>query len=94
MDWGLGQAGSKRWGLRNTLLISHEDPWPYYVAVVMDFVLRLAWVARYLEGRLVFTDMVLTLELVEVCMYMRESIIMLFSSTCLVPGMAFALGVQ
>ena len=41
-----------------------------------------------------FTDMVLTLELVEVCMYMRESIIMLFSSTCLVPGMAFALGVQ
>ncbi|CAN0254222.1 unnamed protein product [Laminaria digitata] len=66
MDWGLGQTGSKRWGLRNTLLISHEDPWPYYVAVVMDFVLRLAWVARFLEGRLPFTDMVLTLELVEV----------------------------
>ena len=80
MDWGLGQAGSKRWGLRNTLLINHEDPWPYYVAVVMDFVLRLAWVARFLEGRLAFTDTVLTLELVEVRTAVQVVTIVLFVS--------------
>lgn len=66
MDWGLGQAGSRKWGLRNTLLISHEEPWPYYLAVVVDLVLRLAWLLRLMEGRFRYTDMVLTLELVEV----------------------------
>lgn len=70
MDWGLVQTGSKRWGLRNTLLISHEDPWPYYAAVVLDLLLRLTWLTRFLgtDGRLGATDMVLTLELVEVCL--------------------------
>ncbi len=66
MDWGLVQPGSRRWGLRNTLLISHEDPWPYYAAVAVDLVLRLAWLSRLAEGRFQSTDMVLTLELVEV----------------------------
>lgn len=66
MDWGLGQPGSRRRGLRNTLLISHEDPWPYYAAVGVDLVLRLAWVARLADGRFRYMDMVLTLELVEV----------------------------
>lgn len=66
MDWGLGQRGSRRWGLRNTLLICHEAPWPYYVAVAVDLVLRLTWVARLVEGRFRSVDMVLTLELVEV----------------------------
>lgn len=66
MDWGLCQAGSRRWGLRNTLLISHEDPWPYYAAVAMDLVLRLTWIARLAEGWFPLTDMVLTLELIEV----------------------------
>lgn len=66
MDWGLGQVGAKRCGLRNTLLISHEDPWPYYVAIALDFVLRLTWLARLGRGWAGFTDVVLTLELVEV----------------------------
>lgn len=66
MDWGLGQAGSRKWGLRNTLLISHEEPWPYYLAVVADLVLRLAWLLRLMEGRFRHMDMVLTLEVVEV----------------------------
>lgn len=66
MDWGLAQAGSKRWGLRNTLLISHEDPWPYYAAVCLDLVLRLTWLVRLVEGHFRYTDLVLTLELVEV----------------------------
>ena len=66
MDWGLLQPGSRRWGLRNTLLINHEDPWPYYAAVAVDLVLRLAWLSRLAEGRFQSMDMVLTLELVEV----------------------------
>lgn len=66
MDWGLGQTGSRTWGLRNTLLISHEEPWPYYLAVVADLVLRLSWLLRLKEGRFGHVDMVLTLELVEV----------------------------
>ncbi|CAM9514062.1 unnamed protein product [Pylaiella littoralis] len=66
MDWGLGQTGSRTWGLRNTLLISHEEPWPYYLAVVVDLVLRLSWLLRLKEGRFGHVDMVLTLELVEV----------------------------
>ncbi|CAN0436450.1 unnamed protein product, partial [Ectocarpus fasciculatus] len=66
MDWGLGQRGSRRWGLRNTLLICHEAPWPYYVAVAVDLVLRLTWVARLAEGHFRSVDMVLTLELLEV----------------------------
>ncbi|CAM9848145.1 unnamed protein product [Ectocarpus sp. 6 AP-2014] len=66
MDWGLGQRGSRRWGLRNTLLICHEAPWPYYVAVAVDLVLRLTWVARLAEERFRSVDMVLTLELVEI----------------------------
>ena len=66
MDWGLGQPGSRKWGLRNTLLISHEDPWPYYAAVAVDLMLRLAWLLRLADGRFRYTDMVLTLELVEV----------------------------
>lgn len=71
MDWGLWQAGSKRWGLRNTLLISHEEPWPYYAAVAMDFLLRLTWLARLHKGWMGFTDLVLTLELIEVLHRMR-----------------------
>lgn len=66
MDWGLGQPGSRKWGLRNTLLISHEEPWPYYAAVAVDLVLRLAWLTRLADGRFQYVDMVLTLELVEV----------------------------
>ncbi|CAM9969787.1 unnamed protein product, partial [Hapterophycus canaliculatus] len=66
MDWGLAQPGSRKRGLRNTLLISHEDPWPYYAAVAVDLLLRLTWIARLIEGRFRYTDMVLTLELVEV----------------------------
>lgn len=66
MDWGLAQPGSRKWGLRNTLLINHEDPWPYYAAVSVDLLLRLTWVVRLVEGRFRYTDMVLTLELVEV----------------------------
>lgn len=75
MDWGLGQPGSRKWGLRNTLLISHEDPWPYYVAVGVDLMLRLAWLTRLVDGRFRYTDMVLTLELVEVrcCLPMKVS---------------------
>ena len=66
MDWGLGQPGAKRWGLRNSLLISPEDPWPYYVAVGLDFVLRLTWLARLADGWFRYRDLVLTLELIEV----------------------------
>lgn len=66
MDWGLGQAGAKRWGLRNTLLVSRNAAWPYYAAIALDLVLRLAWVAKLMEKGLARTDLVLTLELVEV----------------------------
>lgn len=66
MDWGLAQAGSKRCGLRNTLLISHEHPWPYYTAIAADFLLRLTWLARLRTGWGAYTDVALVLELVEV----------------------------
>lgn len=66
MDWGLMQPGAKKWGLRNTLLINHDNPWPYYAAMVMDLLMRLTWLARRHKGWMGFTDLVLTLELVEV----------------------------
>lgn len=66
MDWGLGQSSAKRWGLRNTLLVSPEDPRPYYAAVGLDLVLRLTWLTRLMDGWFQNTDLVLTLELIEV----------------------------
>ncbi|CAN0456819.1 unnamed protein product, partial [Phaeothamnion confervicola] len=74
MDWGLAQPGSKRPGLRNTTLLSRAS-WPYYSAVALDAVLRMVWVVKYWATELPFTDLVLVLEIVEVC---RRSVWNLF----------------
>ncbi|CAN0311165.1 unnamed protein product, partial [Discosporangium mesarthrocarpum] len=68
MDWGLGQPRAKKWGLRNTLLVSRDASWPYYIAVAVDLVLRLAWLpVRLGERKLDDTiDLALMLGVLEV----------------------------
>lgn len=46
MDWGLARRNTKHWMLRAEL---SAPPWFYYAAVVLDLVLRFAWV-QYLPA--------------------------------------------
>ncbi|KAJ1948375.1 Signal transduction protein [Linderina pennispora] len=44
MDWGLFESGSKHRFLRSELKFDHV--WIYYVAIVMDVILRFAWITQ------------------------------------------------
>ncbi|XP_073136539.1 phosphate transporter PHO1 homolog 3 [Henckelia pumila] len=46
-DWGLFQRNSKNWMLRDKLLVPHKSV--YYAAVVLNVVLRLAWMQTVLN---------------------------------------------
>ncbi|KAK4501649.1 hypothetical protein PRZ48_007458 [Zasmidium cellare] len=42
-DWSLGNFEAKHWGLRETLIF-RKHAWVYYVAIVIDVILRLNWI--------------------------------------------------
>ncbi|KAJ1962726.1 Signal transduction protein [Dipsacomyces acuminosporus] len=44
MDWGLFESGSKHRFLRSEL--KYERAWLYYVAIVMDVILRFVWITQ------------------------------------------------
>ncbi|KAK9107509.1 hypothetical protein Syun_023520 [Stephania yunnanensis] len=47
IDWGLLQKSSKNWWLRDKLLIPHKKV--YYVAIVLNVLLRFAWLQTVLD---------------------------------------------
>jgi hypothetical protein len=48
-DWGLGQTGSSNKWLRSNLTLP-EYQWIYFVAIVLDVILRVAWVITISPG--------------------------------------------
>jgi len=48
MNWGLGNASSKNWMLRDTLIF---PVWTYYVAIVANFLFRLCWAINISPGQ-------------------------------------------
>jgi len=48
LNWGLGNANSKNWMLRDALIF---PKWSYYFAIVVNFLLRLCWAINISPGQ-------------------------------------------
>ena len=47
-DWGLLRRGAKHWLLRDVLL--YESPYVYYACMLLNLILRCAWVITISPG--------------------------------------------
>lgn len=70
-DWGLFQRNSKNWLLRDKLLVPHKSV--YYAAVVLNVLLRLAWMQTVLNFKIFSLHTQMMIALVAILEIIRRS---------------------